>query len=708
MNPFRTSVTVAGKEITFESGKIARQANGAVVVSCGETIVLATACSTPDPLPDVDFLPLRVDYQEKFSSVGKTPSGFIKREGRPAERETLVSRLIDRPIRPMIKEGYHHDIQLLAYVLSYDGQNTPDVLAICAASAALCLSDIPLIKAIGAVRVGRVGDQFVVNPTAEEQKNSTLDLVMAGTEDAVLMIEGSCKFLTEEQILEAIAIGHKAVQQICQCIHQWQIEHGKPKRLDTLRTVDPALIALVEQKATPMLQKIYKIHNKKEREKAQATESKAIVEELSNVENTPHFNKLDVKDALETVSSAFMRKMIFDTGVRWDGRSNTDIRPIFIEQSLLPRTHGSALFTRGETQSIAICVLGGEQMAQRYEDLHGEGNQRFYMQYFFPPFSVGEVGRVGSPGRREIGHGKLAERALMAALPSKEDFPYIIRLESNITESNGSSSMASVCGGCLALMEAGVPIKRPVSGIAMGLLLEKDRCIILSDILGVEDALGDMDFKVTGDNAGITAFQMDIKVEGITIDIMRRALGQAREGRIHILNKMLEACPAPKQMSVYAPRIETMQIKPSKIGLVIGPGGKQIRAIVEETGVDVNIDDDGTVSLASSSAQGLERAKEIILGITAEAEIGKTYAGKISSIVDFGFFVEILPGKEGLCHVSEIDLNRIEDLRAYVKEKNIKIGDGFQVIVTDINDRGQLKLSHKAILRQERPHTVQA
>jgi polyribonucleotide nucleotidyltransferase len=708
MNPFRTSVTVAGKEITFESGKIARQANGAVMVSCGETIVLATACSTPDPLPDVDFLPLRVDYQEKFSSVGKTPSGFIKREGRPAERETLVSRLIDRPIRPMIKEGYYHDIQLLAYVLSYDGQNTPDVLAICAASAALCLSDIPLIKAIGAVRVGRIGDQFVVNPTAEEQKSSTLDLVMAGTEDAVLMIEGSCQFLTEEQILEAIAVGHKAVQQICQCIHQWQLEHGKPKRLDTLRTVDPALIILVEQKATPMLQKIYKIHNKKEREKAQAEESKAIVEQLSNEENTPHFNKLDVKAALETVSSAFMRKMIFDTGVRWDGRSNTDIRPIFIEQSLLPRTHGSALFTRGETQSIAICVLGGEQMAQRYEDLHGEGNQRFYMQYFFPPFSVGEVGRVGSPGRREIGHGKLAERALMAALPSKEDFPYIIRLESNITESNGSSSMASVCGGCLALMEAGVPIKRPVSGIAMGLLLEKDRCIILSDILGVEDALGDMDFKVTGDNAGITAFQMDIKVEGITIDIMRRALGQAREGRIHILNKMLEACPAPKQMSVYAPRIETMQIKPSKIGLVIGPGGKQIRAIVEETGVDVNIDDDGTVSLASSSAQGLERAKEIILGITAEAEIGKTYAGKIASIVDFGFFVEILPGKEGLCHVSEIDLHRIEDLRAYVKEKNIKIGDDFQVIVTDINDRGQLKLSHRALLRQERPHTVQA
>ena len=708
MNPFRTSVTIAGKEISFESGKIARQANGAVVVSCGETIVLATACSTPDPLPNVDFLPLRVDYQEKFSSVGKTPAGFIKREGRPAERETLTSRLIDRPIRPMIKEGYHHDIQLLAYVLSYDGQHSPDVLAICATSAALCLSDIPLIKPIAAVRVGRVGDQFIINPTAEEQKTSTLDLILAGTEEAVLMIEGSCRFLTEEQLLEAISLGHKAVQQICHCLHQWQQEHGKPKKLDTLHVIDPSLIALIEERATPMFHKLYSIHNKKEREKVQAEEAKAIIEEFSREDRTPHFEKADVKSALETFSSSFMRKRIFETGVRWDGRSNTDIRPIFIEQSLLPRTHGSALFTRGETQSLAICVLGGEHMAQRYEDLHGEGNQRFYMQYFFPPYSVGEVGRIGSPGRREIGHGKLAERALMATLPSKEDFPYIIRLESNITESNGSSSMASVCGGCLALMEAGVPIKRPVSGIAMGLLLGEDRCIILSDILGVEDALGDMDFKITGDHNGITAFQMDIKVEGITIEIMRRALGQAKEGRIHILGKMLEACPAPKPMSIYAPRIETLQIKPSKIGIVIGPGGKQIRAIVEETGVEINIEDDGTVSLASSSASGLERAKEIICGLTAEAEIGKTYKGKITSIVPFGIFVEIMPGKEGLCHVSEIDLHRVEDLAEYTREKGIKIGDEVEVILTDINDRGQLKLSRKALLRHARPHTVSA
>lgn len=704
MKSFTTSVTVAGKEITFESGKIARQANGAVLIRCGETLVLATACSTPDPLPDVDFLPLRVDYQEKFSSVGKTPSGFIKREGRPAERETLTSRLIDRPIRPMIKEGYHHDIQLLAYVLSYDAINSPDVLAICASSAALCLSDIPLIKPIGAVRVGLVQNEFIINPTVEQQKESTLDLLLAGTEDAVLMIEGSCQFLTEEQVLEAIEKGHEAVKKICHCLQQFQKEYGKEKKLDTIQTLDPALTALVEEMATPMLSKAATIHNKKEREKEIAAGSKAIIEQLTDESKTPHFDKCHVKTALDNVSSAFMRKSIFETGVRWDGRKNTEIRPIFIEQAPLPRAHGSSLFTRGETQSLAICVLGGENMAQRFEDLHGEGQQRFYMQYFFPPFSVGEVGRVGSPGRREIGHGKLAERALLSTLPSKDAFPYIIRLESNITESNGSSSMASVCGGCLALMDAGVPIKRPVSGIAMGLLLEKDRCMILSDILGVEDALGDMDFKVTGDHLGITAFQMDIKVEGITIEIMRRALGQAREGRIHILEKMLEVCPKAKPMSIYAPRIETMQVKPSKIGIVIGPGGKQIRAIVEETGVDIDINDDGTISLASASQAGLERAKEIIHGLTAEAEIGKTYSGKITSIVPFGFFVEILPGKEGLCHISEIDVHRIEDINEYTKDKNIKIGDELQVIVTDINDRGQLKLSHKALLRQARPH----
>ena len=696
MNPFSTSVSIHGKTITFESGKIARQANGSVVVRCGDTIVLATACSSPDPLPDVNFLPLRVDYQEKFSSVGKTVSGFIKREGKPTERETLVSRLIDRPIRPMIEEGYHHDLQLLSFVLSYDNEHLPDTLAICACSAALCLSDVPLIKPIAAVRVGLIDGKYIVNPSIDQLKNSLLDVVIAGTHEAVLMIEGSCAFLTEEQVLEAISVGHKAIAEICDTLLSFQKLHGKEKRRDTLHVLEPDLLSIVSEKALPVLELASKTPGKKEQGAIIATATKQLLEELTQNEQ---YSKKSVEAAFDKVSSDFMRKAIFDTGIRRDGRNPTQIRPIYIEQGLLPRTHGSSLFTRGETQSLAICVLGGDQMAQKYEDLHGEGNQRFYMQYFFPPFSVGEVGRIGAPGRREVGHGKLAERALLATLPSKEQFPYIIRLESNITESNGSSSMASVCGGCLALMEAGVPISRPVSGIAMGLLLEKDRFVILSDILGVEDALGDMDFKITGDAEGITAFQMDIKVEGITIDIMKAALHQAKEGRIHILQKMLEACPKSKAMSNYAPRIETMTIKQSKIGTVIGPGGKQIRAIIEETGVDININDDGVISLASSNAEGLQKAKQIIEGLTCEPEIGKTYTGTITSIMPFGFFVEILPGKEGLCHISEIDTMRIEEIQTYAKEHKIKVGDTITVLLTEINDRGQLKLSRKALLK---------
>lgn len=699
----RTSVEIAGKEISFESGKIARQANGSVIVRQGDTMILATACSSPEPLPDIDFLPLRVDYQEKFSSVGKTLSGYIKREGRPTEKETLVSRLIDRPIRPMIKEGYHHDVQLLAYVLSYDTTHSADVLSILGASAALCLSDIPLQKPIGAVRVGYINGSFILNPTVEEQNKSSLELMLAGTEDSVLMIEGSCDFLTEEQVLEAIEQGHAAIRKICATLKAFQEQYGKPKRLDTIVTLPEGLKKLVEQKAEPMLKKASMTKEKKIREKIMSDEKKRIVEELTQADAPVSYSAHHVNLALETVSSEYLRNMIFNEGIRWDGRAVTEIRPISVEQSLLPRTHGSSLFTRGETQSLAICVLGGENMALRYEDLHGEGNRRFYMQYFFPPFSVGEVGRIGTPGRREIGHGKLAERALAAILPSKDDFAYTIRLESNITESNGSSSMASVCGGCLAMMDAGVPIKRPVSGIAMGLLLrENGQYVILSDILGLEDALGDMDFKVTGDKEGITAFQMDIKVEGITIDIMKAALTQAKAGRIHILEKMLAACPSHKiEMSAYAPRIERMHINPSKIGIVIGPGGKQIRAIVEQTGVEINIDDNGTVSLSSSSADGLEKAKAIIHGLTSEAEVGKVYKGKISSAVQFGLFVEILPGKEGLCHISELQAARVAEINDYMKENNLKPGDDFEVIVLDINDRGQIKLSHKALAQKK-------
>ncbi len=698
MKPTKISIIFQNKELVFEIGQIARQANGSVFLRCGETAVLATACSSAEPLPEIDFLPLRVDYQEKFSSVGKTLSGFIKREGKPTERETLVSRLIDRPVRPMIQEGYHHDVQLLSYVYSYDNVNTPDVLAICASSAALCLSDIPLIKPIAAVRVGRIKEKFIVNPSPEEMKQSELDLVLAGTDEAILMIEGSCQFLSEETVLEAIEWGHESIKIICQGLLQLQQAHGKTKRTNTIHTPPKELLTLAEEKILPALQKASTTQEKQLRDEIITAGKKEAVVAINATGNSTQYSALDIKIALETATSKFMRKFILDTGIRWDGRSTTDIRSIFIEQGILPRAHGSSLFTRGETQALAVCVLGGEQMGQRFEDLHGDGLSRFYLQYFFPPFSVGEVGRIGAPGRREVGHGKLAERALSHALPEKELFPYTIRLESNITESNGSSSMASVCGGTLAMMNAGIPLKQPIAGIAMGLIVEKDRFAILSDILGIEDSLGDMDFKVAGSANGITAFQMDIKVEGIPIAIIAKALTQAKNGRLSILNTMEESCPqSSKDLSKYAPVIEKIKIKPSKIGIIIGPGGKQIRAITEQTDTEINISDDGWITLSSSSLDGLKKAKDIILELTAEAEIGQVYKGKIVSIVQFGIFVEIFPGKEGLCHISELDNMRIDNINDYMKKENLSVGDSMEVVVLEINDRGQLKLSKKAV-----------
>lgn len=692
------TIPVGNKTLHLETGKIARQANGSIVLRCGDTVVFASACASPTASAEIDFFPLRVDYQEKYSSVGRTSSGFIKREGRPSEREILASRLIDRPLRPMFEEGYYNEVQLLSYVFSYDGTHLPDVLAICASSAALVLSDIPLVKPIGAVRMGLIDGQFVVNPTVEEMKNSKLDLVLAGTEDAILMIEGFCDFLTEEQVLEAIDMGQKAIRQICHQLSAWQGKIGKPKKLDTLRKIPHEVNTAVHAAASALLESALRISSKLEREKTLAEIKETVLSTLlPQEEKKSPYNRVDVLLSYKNLQSSLMRKMVLAEKKRIDGRGLKEIRPIDVEQSILPRTHGSSLFTRGETQSLAVCTLGGENAAQRFEDLHGEGTQRFYLQYFFPPFSVGEVGRMGSPGRREIGHGKLAERALAAILPKAEEFPYVIRLESNITESNGSSSMASVCGGCLALMDAGVPVKRPVSGIAMGLILEGEEHVILSDILGAEDALGDMDFKVTGDDTGITAFQMDIKVEGITPKIMKEALAQAKEGRQHILHKMLAVCPRSKEeMSVYAPRIETMRIKPSKIGIVIGPGGKQIRAIIEETGVEIKIDDDGIVNIASNNPDAMNRAKEIIHNLTAEAEIGQIYDGRIVSIVQFGFFVEIFPGKEGLCHISEISHKRIQNIH----DTPFREGDKIQVKVIDVTDRGQIRLSHKALLEE--------
>lgn len=690
------TVPVGDKTLKFETGKIARQASGSVVVQCGETVVFSSACAATDAAEGIDFFPLRVDYQEKFSAVGKTAGGFIKREGRPAEREILISRLIDRPLRPMFEEGYYNEVQVLAYVFSYDLKNQPDVLAICAASAALTISEVPLVKPIGAVRVGRINDRFVINPDFDEMKNSTLDLVLAGTEDAILMIEGFCDFLTEEQVIEAIDTGHKAIQIICHSLSDWAKKIGKEKK-KKLRLIPEEVNRVVRETAEHLLIPALRISNKQEREKIISEIKETVLKTVLPEGIETEYSKADVALSYKNLQSALMRKMILEDKKRIDGRGLKDIRPIHIEQSILPRTHGSSLFTRGETQSLAVCTLGGETTAQRYEDLHGDAYQRFYLQYSFPPFSVGEVGRVGSPGRREVGHGKLAERALTAILPKQEAFPYVIRLESNITESNGSSSMASVCGGCLAMMDAGVPITRPVAGIAMGLVLEGDQHAILSDILGAEDALGDMDFKITGDHKGITAFQMDIKVEGITHAIMSQALHQAKLGREHILEKMLKACPSSRvEMSSYAPRIETIQIKQSKIGTVIGPGGKQIRAIVEETGVQIDINDSGLVSIASTNAEAMNRAKEIVINLTSEMEIGKTYKGRISSIVPFGVFVEIF-GKDGLCHISELSTKRIQDIR----DTGLKEGDPLEVRVLDIDDRGKIKLSHRAVLEQQ-------
>lgn len=682
------------KELSFETGKIAKQANGAVLVRLGETIVFTSACAAPQAAEGIDFFPLRIDYQEKFFSAGKTLGGFIKREGRPSEREILTCRLIDRPLRPMFEEGYYNEVQILSYVWSYDGLNRPDPLAICGASAALAISDIPLIKPIAGVRVGLVDGVFVINPTVEEMKKTTLDLMLAGTEDAILMIEGYCNFLTEEQVLEAIEAGHHAIRLICEGIQEWQKELGKPKNRTTLRLLPADLLTEIEKLSSTPLKTAIRIPNKQEREEAVKAIEEKVLETLAPKIELAHYALVDVKAAFKKIYAQCMRRLILEEGRRSDGRGVRDIRAIDVEPGLLPRTHGSCLFTRGETQTVAVCTLGGESMGQRFEDLNGDGLSRFYLHYFFPPFSVGEVGRIGAPGRREVGHGKLAERALQAMIPSLEEFPYTIRLESNITESNGSSSMASVCGGCIAMMDAGVPIKRPVAGIAMGLILEEDKIAILSDILGVEDSLGDMDFKITGDAEGITAFQMDIKVEGITLAIMKAALEQAKEGRIHILKKMIEVVPqSRKEMSIYAPRIETMKVNPSKIAIIIGPGGKQIRQIIEETGVQIDINDSGLVSIASDNPESMARAKQIIEGLVGEVEIGKVYHGKVTSVVAFGAFVEILPGKEGLCHISEISETRVDNIFEHIKQ-----GEMISVKVLDINERGQLKLSRKATI----------
>lgn len=688
------AVEIGGVNLVFETGMLAKQANGSVLLKANDTVLISTVCGKTEASDEIDFFPLRVDYQEKFSGAGKTLNGYIKREGRPTQRETLICRLIDRPVRPLFPKGYFCEVQIITSLLSHDPQVAPEPLAFCATSAALLISDLPFTKPIAAVRVAHINNEFVINPTPDQMKESILDLLLAGTEDAILMIEGYCDFLTEEQVLEAIETGHKSIKKICHALLEWQKEVGKEKDFSAIADVSEDTQNAIKEVVGERLKEALAIKAKQERELFLSNLKKEVTEKLlpENAETT--HKKRDVLIAFKEQSAEAMRKAILETNTRPDGRKTDQVRPISISQSVLPRVHGSSVFTRGETQVLAVATVGGEGMAQRFETIYEAASERFYLQYQFPPFSVGEVGRVGPPSRREQGHGKLAERALLPILPAKTEFPYVIRLEGNVLESNGSSSMATVCGGCLALMDAGVPVKRPIAGIAMGLILTGDQCAILSDISGTEDALGDMDFKLTGDATGITAFQMDIKIEGITIDIMRKALDQAKKGRQHILGKMIEVCPTAREsLSEWAPKIEVMQVKASKIAIIIGPGGKQIRAIVEETGVDVDIDDDGVVSISGVDAQGVKRAREIIENLVAEVEIGKVYNGRIVSIVNFGMFVEVIGGKEGLCHISEVANTRIESLEGLYKE-----GDRINVKVLDINDRGQIKLSHKATL----------
>ncbi len=682
-------IEVAGRRLRLETGRMAKQADGSVVATYGDNVVLATAVSSQTIRPGTDFLPLTVDYQERAYAAGKIPGGYFKREGRPSEREVLVSRLIDRPIRPLFPEGYYYDTQLIASVLSADKTGTSDVVAITAASAALAVSSIPFEHPVAGIKIGRMNGQFVVNPDLETLENGELNLVVAGTADAVMMVEAGATQLSEPVMIEAIELAHAEIKKILAAVGQLRQKVGKPKRKVEVEQVDPALLAQVQKiVAGPMRQAIL-IPDKQARQEKLDEICNQAKEQLKNDEDPKrgHFVKL----AFHHIEYDEVRNSILEKRVRADGRGVADIRPITCEVGVLPRTHGSALFTRGETQSLVVATLGTMEDEQRIDALEGEYTRSFMLHYNFPPFSVGEAKPLRSPGRREVGHGALAERALRAVIPAKDAFPYTLRIVSDILESNGSSSMASVCGGTLAMMDAGVPIKEPVAGIAMGLIKEGDRVVVLSDILGLEDHLGDMDFKVTGTKHGITALQMDIKIGGITPALMKQALEQARVGRLHILEKMTQAISAPRSnLSAFAPRIFTMKIKQDKIRDVIGPGGKMIRSIIAECGVKINVEDTGDVSIASSDEASAKKAMERIGQLTAEVEIGKIYMGTVRKIMDFGAFVEVLPGTDGLVHISQLAHHRVKAVSDEVKE-----GEQVLVKVLEIDKQGKIRLSRK-------------
>jgi polyribonucleotide nucleotidyltransferase len=689
----RKSLDWAGKTLTLETGRIARQADGAVLATLGETVVLATAVFAKTQKPGQDFFPLTVNYQEKTFAAGKIPGGFFKREGRPSEKETLVSRLIDRPIRPLFVKGFKNEVQVVCTVLQHDLENDPDILAMVAASAALTLSGAPFMGPIGAARVGYVDGAYVLNPTADEMKETKMDLVVAGTADAVMMVESEIQELNEEVVLGAIKFAHDSMQPVIDAIIELA-EHAAKEPFEFEPEDTDAIKAEMKALVGADIAAGYTIQKKQDRYEAIGAAKKKAIAALGKSEANPEgYDPLKLAGVFKELEADVVRRGILDTGKRIDGRDVRTVRPILGEVGVLPRTHGSALFTRGETQALVVATLGTGDDEQFIDALEGTYKESFLLHYNFPPYSVGETGRMGSPGRREIGHGKLAWRALRPMLPAKEDFPYTIRLVSEITESNGSSSMATVCGSSLAMMDAGVPLVRPVSGIAMGLILESDGFAVLSDILGDEDHLGDMDFKVAGTSDGITSLQMDIKISGITIEIMQQALAQAKEGRDHILGEMNKAMDAPREeLGEFAPKIETIKIAADKIREVIGTGGKVIREIVATTGAKVDIGDDGTIKIAASEQSKIDAAKDWIKSIASEPEVGAIYNGKVVKVVDFGAFVNFFGAKDGLVHVSQISNERVNKPSDVLTE-----GQMVKVKLIGFDDRGKTKLSMKIV-----------
>lgn len=690
MSIVRKEVQYGGRTLVLETGRMARQADGAVLVSSGDSVVLVTAVGRRELKPGQDFFPLTVNYQEKTYAAGKIPGGFFKREGRPSEKETLTSRLIDRPIRPLFPKGFMHEVQVIATVLSVDGEQDPDILAMIGASASLAISGIPFDGPIGAARVGYHSGEYLLNPSFAELESSELDLVVAGTESAVLMVESEAKGLSEATMLEAVMFGHRSFQPVIAAINDLAAAAGKPRWDWQAPAKDAALHAAVVEKAQEGLQAAYQLMEKQARSKRLDEVRAAVVQDLA-AEDAERADA--VRRALKSIETEIVRGRVLDGAPRIDGRDRFTVRPISIEVGVLPRTHGSALFTRGETQALVTATLGTKSDEQIIDALQGESRDRFLLHYNFPPFSTGETGMVGSPKRREIGHGRLAKRAIAAVLPADSEFPYSLRVVSEILESNGSSSMASVCGASLALMDAGVPLRAPVAGVAMGLIKEGERFAVLTDILGDEDHLGDMDFKVAGSETGVTALQMDIKIQGITREIMAQALEQAKAGRLHILGLMKSILDHGREtLSQHAPRIITIHINPDRIRDVIGPGGKIIRALTEETGATIDIQDDGVVTIASVDGASGEAAKRRIELLTADVEVGMIYDGKVAKIMDFGAFVTILPGRDGLLHISQISSERVNDVHDYVKE-----GQTVRVKVLEVDRQGKIKLSMKDI-----------